>query len=237
MKNILYGTNSLFGLVVSIYGNLDFGRPLRLRSKGFIEFFERFYHLTHIGLLLTSISFLMGMLYRRQKRYDENSRISKTLKVLYMDILAITVTAECFIPLIFWVLWHIDESSVVTKSSYVGEDTISLFFNLCMHGLPTIFLLVEFFTFEFLGRRGHYLFLFLFFMLYIGVMYLFNIKTGEWPYGIVGTLAGPYRITFFAACFAVLCALYYLLSCFHFMVWKTKHEKRRNKERKLEKTV
>lgn len=230
MKKTLYNTNSLCGFALSIYANLDFGRPIRLRSKSILEYMHRFYHLTHIGLLFTSLTFAIGVVLRNRKYTNRNNLYSSTIHWIYIDMLAITVTTECFIPLMFWILWQIDKSSVVTTSSYVGKDSISMFFNLCMHGFPTVFLLVEFFFSEFLARNGHYFLLFFFFVVYLGVMLVFNRKTGTWPYRIIEVLTGKYRLMFFAGCFGMLCVLYFLLSHVHYLLWKHKSDKREKRE-------
>lgn len=218
MKNRIYNTNSFFGLLVSLYGNSDLGRPVRLRAKSLVSFLGRFYHLTHIGLLLSALTFSLGIICRNLRITARNKKSTAVLQVIYIDLLALTLTVECFIPLIFWVLWWIDTSTVVTPSSYVGEDTISLFFNLCMHGFPTAFLLVEFFGAEFLGRHLHYKILFVFFLLYVGVMYIFYGRTGSWPYGIVEVFTGVKRIVFFVVCFFFICVLYYVLTHMHYFV-------------------
>lgn len=220
MKNILYNTNSVFGLALSIYGNLDFGKPIRLRSKSIQEYLGRFYNLTHIGLLLSTFTFIIGLFYRNRAAYALDSWTVDIIHEVYINMLAITVTAECFIPIIFWFLWKIDKGFVVTTSSFVGEDTISLFFNLCMHGFPTFFLLVEFFCSEFLAKNSHYVLLFFFFSMYLGIMLIFNTKTGFWPYDIINILTGWYRVVFFSGCFVFLCFLYFLLSYMHFLLWR-----------------
>lgn len=232
MKNALYNANSLVGLVISIYANLDFGKPIRLRSKSPTEFMGRFYHLTHIGLVLSAATFIIGLVHRRRKGRSLDASFESVIARIYIDILAITVTAECFIPLVFWVLWKIDKGSVVTTSSYVGEDAISMFFNLCMHGFPTIFLLVEFFFSEFLADNSHYILLFFVFTAYLGIMLLFNRQTGRWPYRIIEFMTGRYRLVFFAGCFALLCTLYFILSYIHSFMWRNTIRLRRRERRK-----
>ncbi|KAH9386574.1 uncharacterized protein NEMAJ01_1470 [Nematocida major] len=230
MKNRIHNTNSLFGSLLSLYGNLDYGKPRRLRAKSIKQFFGRFYHLTHIGLLLTTVTLLIGLLRRNMKPSSRNSRVYAFMRSAHIDLLALTVTVECFIPAIFWGLWWIDESTVVVKSSYVGEDTISLFFNLCMHGFPTVFLLVEFFEGVFLSRRVHYIIISGFFAFYIAVMVLFYNKTGTWPYGVIEGFSPLGKVAFFGFCFACVCFVYKCLVSAHEMVWKDTRDRKGSRE-------
>ncbi|KAI5181274.1 hypothetical protein NEOKW01_1493 [Nematocida sp. AWRm80] len=215
MKETLRIVNSVLGILVTMYANLDIGKPLRLRSVGLVGFVKRFYHLTHIGLLLSTITFMMAVVVRKIEKSPVKGRNSILMISIYNHLLALVITAECFIPVLFWILWHIDESTVVRKQDYVGEDTISLFFNLCMHGIPSVFLLVEFMLFDFKTSRKHYLSLAVFFLVYLGIMGLFYYETGGWPYNIINTFGVPVKIAFFAGCFMILCVIYEILAYIH----------------------
>lgn len=212
MKTKLRLANSIAGVFVSVYANSDLGKPLRLRSASFGEFFVRFYHLTHIGLLLTTLTFACTLLLRQLEK-SEPRWIH--INEFYIHLLVLTSSAECFIPLTFWVLWAIDKENVVRKEDYVGEDSISFFFNFCMHGMPSLFLLVEFFLSEFKYHHRHYLMLFIFFLFYLGIMGLFYLNTGIWPYKIMANLGPLLKVLFLIQCFIVLCAIYTLLSATH----------------------
>ncbi|KAI5173151.1 hypothetical protein NEFER03_2120 [Nematocida sp. LUAm3] len=202
--------NNLLGGAISIYGNLDIGKPLRMRSKSFKEFILRFYHLTHIGLVMSLITFLYGLIISHRKR---NKAITWPIfEALYIDLLALTITTELFIPIIFWTLWVVDAGNVVETENYFGEDSISLFFNMCMHGIPSIFLLIEFFLSDFIPSRAHYLELLVFFLFYIGIMQLFYNSTGSWPYKIIEKFTGLSRWIFFGNCLLMLFFLYWILS-------------------------
>ncbi|KAI5190348.1 hypothetical protein NECID01_0940 [Nematocida sp. AWRm77] len=227
MKTKVRIANSIAGGCVSIYGNLDYGKPARLRSLSIKEYVFRFYHLTHIGLLLTTATFFCALvLWSMEKK---TSRWS-SLHSFYIPLLALTSTAECFIPLSFWVLWCMNKDNVVNSHDYVGEDSISFFFNLCMHGLPSVFLLVEFFLSEFRHHKGHYFLLFSFFVLYMGIMGLFYRNTGLWPYRIISKLGVVWRILFFAHCFLILCVIYTALSATHRRLYQRYQPDRKKSE-------
>ncbi|KAI5148475.1 hypothetical protein NEAUS04_1107 [Nematocida ausubeli] len=221
----LRSTNLLLGIITSVYGNLDIGKPYRLRSLNLFEFLSRFYHLTHVGLLLTTVTLCMGLVHKSNSCPGQSSpRGSFLLYNIYLYMLALTIAVETFIPVTFWVLWHIDKSLVVNTASYVGNDSISFFFNLCMHGLPTIFLLVEFFCIEFFNTPGHYALIFGFFIGYLLTMYLCYVVNGYWPYGVVTMVSGVNRIGFFAVCFLSICFMYYSLIVLNRIIWRKKKE-------------
>ncbi|KAI5185072.1 hypothetical protein NEHOM01_0577 [Nematocida homosporus] len=224
MRDRFRTLNGLMGCLVSLYANSDLGRPLRLRSKSTFEFLQRFCHLTHLGLGLSLVTFGLGLVLRCLKR---NGKEVGVWESFYRDLLAITVTVESFIPLIFWILWSIDAGSVVTRDNYIGEDTISMFFNLCMHGIPSVFLLVEFFLGEFVPARSHYLELGCFFLIYLGIMQGVYWATGRWPYQVVGYFTGWWRVFFFANCLVTLIGIYWMLTRMHARVWRPASRKYR----------
>jgi len=209
MKDVILCLNGLFGIIVSVYANMDIGKPKRLRSLTFLGYMERFFHLTHISLGLATLTFAAGFFARTHG--TQKTRFTS----LYSHLLALTITAECFVCLLFWALWMIDAKNVVMVENYVGEDCISLFFNLCMHGIPCIFLLVEFFLSDFTSSTVHYLILFVFFILYLVVMWVFRKRTGIWPYEIVNKYKFPYNMVFFLYCFLMICVIYAILSYVH----------------------
>ncbi|KAI5168666.1 hypothetical protein NEIRO03_2604 [Nematocida sp. AWRm78] len=221
------------GIITSLYGNLDIGKPYRLRSPDLFSFLNRFYHLTHIGLILTAITLGMCILYRdRCTSNTQKEQVDNFMYKLYPHIFALTITVELFIPISFWVMWHMDKSLVVNPSSYVGEDSISLFFNLCMHGFPTVFLLVEFFYIELLNTMASYGLLFLFFIGYIILMHICYELNGYWPYGVIKTLTGTYRILFFCVCYISICTVYYILTVINKYIWRRTRISTNNKKEK-----
>lgn len=290
--------NGLIGGALSIYGNMDLGMPKRIHMRNLRDLYLRFCHLTHIGLLLTTITLLSGVIFRvleiqkrrvlercsgtgrftgtgsssgtegsNEQRLSETEgsndlerlndlkRSSKTgedkqstqedkrttqedkrttqedkqdtqdstatvmmssaFETAYIHLLSLTVTVECFILIVFWVLWHADKQFVVKKENFEGDDSVSFFMNICMHGLPTFFMLVEFFLSEFQGSLWNYYLLSAFFLLYILVMFFFYSETGMWPYPILNLLSAQYRTVFLAYCLGMILVLYALLAFFH----------------------
>lgn len=227
MRRRIQETNGLAGLLVSLYANTDIGKPVRLRSTTLKGFMIRFYHLTHIGLVLSATTLLCGLAIREGKKKGKEWILFNSV---YRHLLAVTITTECFIPIVFWVLWIINKESVVTKEYYVGEESISFFFNLCMHGIPSFFLLVEFFLSDFVPSSSHYLEILLFFSFYIGIMHLFYLHTGGWPYQIIATFIGWYRLIFYGYCLFLLFIIYAILAYAHKRVNKiSMRERKENK--------
>lgn len=212
MRKKVQATNGLAGFLVSVYANTDIGKPAWMRSRTIKNFLVRFYYLTHIGLLLSAVTLLAGLAVREGEKRGKDMVI---LSVIYKHLLTITITTECFVPIVFWVLWVIDKKTVVLESNYTGKESISFFFNLCMHGIPSLFLLVEFFLSDFVPSSTHYIELVIFFGFYIGIMHLFYMNTGGWPYQIVALFIGWYRYIFFAYCLIMLCVIYTVLSYMH----------------------
>ncbi|OAG29315.1 hypothetical protein NEDG_01388 [Nematocida displodere] len=227
MKKSLRTLNSLLGGAVSIYASLDLGKPPKLRSTSFLDFARRFYHLTHIGLLMSLVTFGLGLLSSAIEGRGRSQRGGRVLKEIYLHMLAITVATESFIPIVFWVLWAIDKGNVVDVENYVGQDSVSFFFNLCMHGIPTLFLLVEFFISDFQKSNRHYFLLFVFFSIYMMIMFEFNRTTGEWPYLIISKFQKYHRAAFLFGCFLFLCFLYGFLAFIHQHISRAEAVKKR----------
>lgn len=248
--------NGLVGGALSIYGNTDLGKPKRIQMRNARDLYLRFCHLTHIGLLLTTVTLFSGVIFRileikKRKALErpgktkkgrntlqENAaaRRSRTAAVVagsafetaYIHLLSLTVTVECFILIVFWALWYADKQFVVKKENFEGDDAVSFFMNISMHGLPTFFMLVEFFLSEFQGSLWNYYLLSAFFLMYVLVMCFFYSETGRWPYPILNLLSARYRTAFLAYCLGMVLFLYALLAFFHRRVsiasWKKKAE-------------
>ncbi|KAI5191857.1 hypothetical protein NEMIN01_1712 [Nematocida minor] len=189
------------GFLFTIYGNLDIDHNMPFNIVWWISP-KKFFFITNSTLLLSTIAFAMsGFTYGVSARYKS--------KVIASHILACALSAEVLICLIFWPIFWSNPNLVFPLASLEGPQRISLFCNLCMHALPSVFLFATYALDPRINPPSYNGLLL--YIAYITVLSAaFYQINGYWRYKVLKVLPKPALfalpiVLFFAGCFTVRC--------------------------------
>ncbi|OAG29314.1 hypothetical protein NEDG_01387 [Nematocida displodere] len=192
-RNKTWVTNTLcLGVVLCIYGNMD-PDASSFFGVSFTSFsFRRFWYITNLTLGFSTLALSLRVCLDLWSAWGGGGSHpeKEKLEEMHSCLVSVMMVAETIISVIFWPLFFHNPELFFAAARVTGPRAIGIFPNICMHGLPVLFLGVDYFTDPNIRGRRYNKSLAAYWGVCAAVLVLYYQQFRRWRYALISKVPG-----------------------------------------------
>ncbi|KAI5185071.1 hypothetical protein NEHOM01_0576 [Nematocida homosporus] len=145
MEDMLISSALVVGVILGVYGNLEVDDRCWLGVSWLVQM-KKFWYITHFSLLLATIGMGFGACCRLRRL--AGWPVSCWMEEWHLLLVSVLLPVEVVVAGLFWPVWWYDPHLVFSRRSLVGCHAPGVLYNVCTHGLPVLFLGLDYLFLE-----------------------------------------------------------------------------------------